>query len=53
MSGAENDTEVLDPVENGDVTQDDPDALFGTYSVLSPGVQIVQEGRPDSASPGE
>ncbi len=35
------------------VKPDDPDALFGDYSVLSPGVQIVLDGRPVSAPPGD
>ena len=31
------------------VVPGDTEALFGTYSVLSPGVEIVLEGRPVSA----
>jgi hypothetical protein len=31
------------------VPSESPEALFGDYSVLSPGVEIVLEGRPVSA----
>lgn len=49
MSGAENDPETLDQSEIAGVSQDEADGLFGAYSVLSPGVQIVIAGRPVTA----
>ena len=33
----------------GPITPGSAEALFGSYSVLSPGVEIVLEGRPVSA----
>jgi hypothetical protein len=49
MSSAENETEVAELPKDGDVDEGDAESLFGSYSVLSPGVQIVLDGRAVSA----
>jgi hypothetical protein len=49
MSNAENETDAFELQEDGESWQGEPDALFGAYSVLSPGVQIVIDGRAVSA----
>lgn len=49
MCGADNETDPCELREDGEIWQGEPDALFGSYSVLSPGVQIVLEGRAVSA----
>ena len=54
MSSSENDTDSLELAEDeGAMLDDSPDALFGCYSVLSPGVQIVLDGRAVSAPTGD
>lgn len=49
---------MTESVDDGDVSEQgefetvlarDTEALFGSYAVLSPGVEIVLEGRPISA----
>lgn len=40
----ENDTDAFELPED-DGSPDAGDALFGTYSVLSPGVQVIIDGR--------
>lgn len=49
MSSTENDTEAAELSGDEDVAEDTADPLFGSYSVLSPGVQIVLDGRAVSA----
>jgi hypothetical protein len=49
MSGAENETDGFELQEDGESWQGEPDPVFGSYCVLSPGVQIVLEGRAVSA----
>jgi hypothetical protein len=50
MSSTDNDSEPFTEAEDGDPAADGgADALFGSYSVLAPGVQIVLDGRPVSA----
>jgi hypothetical protein len=53
MSGADNETDASELQEDGESWQGEPDALFGSYTVLSPGVQIVLDGRAVSAPPVE
>ena len=49
MSSTENDTDAVELPEDDGFLGGDPDPLFGSYSVLSPGVQIILEGRAVSA----
>lgn len=50
MSGNENETDAFELAEDADdEVSIGSDALFGCYSVLSPGVEIVIEGRAVSA----
>ena len=49
MSNAENENETFELGEDGESWQGEPESLFGSYSVLSPGVQIVIDGRAVSA----
>ena len=56
MSGEEHD-ETIDGAELSDempdrVSSAGADEFFGTYSVLSPGVEIVLDGRPVSTRSG-
>jgi hypothetical protein len=54
MASTENDTDAFElPEEDQTALPGAPDALFGSYSVLSPGVQIVIEGRAVSAPPAD
>lgn len=53
MSSAENETDAFELREDGEDWRGEPDALFGSYSVLSPGVQIVLDGRAVSAPQGD
>jgi hypothetical protein len=54
MSTTENDTEAFELSEDEQAFQaGDPEALFGGYSVLSPGVQIIIDGRAVSAVPAD
>jgi hypothetical protein len=48
MSNAENENDTLEFGEEAEIWQGE-EALFGSYSVLSPGVQIVLDGRAVSA----
>ncbi len=41
----ENDTDAFEPSEDEATSPAAGDAFFGTYSVLSPGVQVVIDGR--------
>lgn len=50
MSTDDNDTDGLaHPEDEASAGGCGADALFGCYTVLAPGVQIVLEGRPVSA----
>jgi hypothetical protein len=50
MSTMDNDTEPFAQSEEDEAGGDGgADSLFGCYSVLAPGVQIVIDGRPVSA----
>ena len=53
MSGAENETDTSELLEDGETWISEPEALFGSYSVVSPGVQIVLDGQAVSAPPGD
>ena len=54
MSSTEDETDAFELAEDEQTyLGGPPEALFGGYSVLSPGVQIVLDGRPVSAPPGE
>lgn len=50
MSSIDDDTEAVAHAEDEDPAADwGAGALFGSYTVLAPGVQIVLDGRPVSA----
>jgi hypothetical protein len=54
MSSTDEDTDAFElPGDDEAGAAGAPDMLFGVYSVLSPGVQIVLEGRAVSAPPAE
>jgi hypothetical protein len=54
MTGTDNETDgfELSDDEQGGIGGT-PDALFGAYSVISPGVQIILDGRAVSAPNGD
>ena len=49
MSSEDDTDAIMLPEDEQAIPGDAPDALFGCYSVLSPGVQIVIDGRTVSA----
>ncbi len=49
MGSMDDDTESFAKADEDHGGDDGADALFGEYAVLSPGVQIVLDGRPVSA----
>ena len=49
MTESLDDGDVMEQSEAEPVLARDTETLFGNYAVLSPGVEIVLEGRPVSA----